>query len=277
MELEHARGAPIHLHFITQVYTTQSEASKIASLLEPYAPYIASLTARDLSSAELFHTLFSVVASHVTPGALKSVAFAGIWRRDPEQDIIPWPATFFPGLVNLDLCSIGYPDCPTQPQILQILSSSPALRTLRLRMMTILPDQAEPAPTSVHLPRLELLDLVDMVVPGLLLLLPILFPGTLELDVRLSTWDDPKFVTAVQHFFQRSNVKYLSLYCCKCLDGPRDQSSVHEYDQYVPNLSVLFLDLSWDSYWERLDGLFSSTDKSYSKSVARRPSLRKCA
>ncbi|KAG8718230.1 hypothetical protein FRC09_012973 [Ceratobasidium sp. 395] len=126
---------------------------------------------------------------------------------------------------------------PSLQELSVILSGSPALVTLRLRRMTTpFPVQA----LAVPLPKLQLLDIIDLDHTSSLGLLNALSPGGLELDFRFSLGrlTNRDVTEVIVPFCRRSNIA--SLYLSDTNHGP--DVRVNSLLQCLPSIRVLVLD-----------------------------------
>jgi hypothetical protein len=255
LHLERSQGATLHLHFHKLYFIGPNQVSCIVSMLQPHAGQLKSLQFSSRCKDYLVQALLGLCARSGSPGSLKSLAVSEIMEHHPSDAQIVWSLNAFPGLAHLRLENLHTSAYPTLAQLASMLSTSPSLQTIRLRNIDI-PDRSNYGPTSIALPNLKLLDL-DMPPQAILDLLPILYPGTLKLALRLQLQTDHRQLSVTQSLFDRSNV--VSLYL-----GDRDMidngAALARYLSWVPQLRVLFLDCTDDVNYAQLDALTVDTN-----------------
>ncbi|KAG8751750.1 hypothetical protein FRC12_012272 [Ceratobasidium sp. 428] len=257
--LERSRGAPLYIHVELGPRFDHRNISPLLASLQPYTAYIYSLTF--INTAENIVNTFLESSRNGASGSLKCLAIDDC----PSPSYAPGtqqsqPTVYPQGLLHLQLwkTKLGFEELTT------VLSGSQLLQTLRLHSMVITQGKI----TAISLPRLQLLDVIDLESRGLFALLLALFPGRLELDFRLTLGQlsHQGLTNAVVQFCRRANV--ISLYLSESTSVP--SAHVALLLSSVPLMRVLVLkDLS--DYFPALD---SVTAAIHGRHVARCPKLR---
>ncbi|KAG9096725.1 hypothetical protein FRC06_008391, partial [Ceratobasidium sp. 370] len=166
---------------------------------------ISSLTFSGLNT-EIANVLSTQLADRgAVPNQLKGLR---LFHTLPDQTL-HW-ATIFRGLTDLQLVGL-WDDCsPTQDQLMQMISGSPRLHTLRIRGVRVSGVVGGKYP-AISLPGLRLLDIQRMNPTLVLLLISSLSPGPLPLDFRLEKLSGSLFIEEITTFLGRSNVASLGL------------------------------------------------------------------
>ncbi|KAF8600016.1 hypothetical protein BDV93DRAFT_608938 [Ceratobasidium sp. AG-I] len=238
--LERARGAPLYVSInTTGPAATIIDAWGILPLLRTHETHFRALDLA-LNSVDEVHAALARWLSEGAHDSLKTLAisvpyppkhgdtphaippgllpreqrdafFEPIRSLDLDGTYLSWAGPSFRGLVELRLSRLTDRICPNVEQFVTILSSSPALRTLWLRRMTIRPGaRMNFAPITLN--HLSTLGLEHIEPQGLCLLLPLLAPQP-ALDVKLAAYTrDPGEVgEALTDFFARAKVEKLHL------------------------------------------------------------------
>lgn len=186
--LARARGAPLHLDFDGRWAMSEQERNSAISLLVPHMTSLRSLN-YSLNRGDLNHSILSCWLKYGTPGSLTtlSVHAHAPWLETREclpnnsdffypnldeflrpiqiltlsEAHMDWGCAAFSGLVELNLNCVKSSASPTAAQFAGILSGSPLLRSLSIRVIKITsPEGAQVIPVKhTHLQKLDLLDL----------------------------------------------------------------------------------------------------------------------
>ncbi|KAG8697739.1 hypothetical protein FRC08_006350 [Ceratobasidium sp. 394] len=206
--LERAGDIPLYIHFLSLPdvgVKTRYATEIIMPMLRPHLASISSLTFSGVNT-EVANTLFAQWAGRGTMSdQLKSLR---LFHTLPYQTL-RW-ATIFRGLADLQLVSLCEGCSPTQDQLMQMISSSPCLHTLRIRDIQM-PGVVGGKHPAIALPNLRLLDIMRVDPVFVLLLLSLLSPGSLPLDLRLETRYAALVNGNITAFLKRSNVISLGL------------------------------------------------------------------
>ncbi|KAG8769485.1 hypothetical protein FRC12_004938 [Ceratobasidium sp. 428] len=240
-------GAPFHVYVTGDLRSGEADeqlafAEQLGTILQPYSPSLGSLTIHNSDGYYLIKRLLLLYSTHGIPGSLKNLSLSNIMAND-RTGTLNWPVRLLQGLAELHLESLGGLIIPSSDVIAAMLSSSPALHTLRLYNLRISSDHMRNHP-MIHLPCLKLLRLMGLSGPGSPLLLSALAPGMLELDVRLDFNHDMN----AQAILERCKVVSLTL--CNSGHG-RSGDILRSYLSATPNLRALlveslpFMDSAW--------------------------------
>lgn len=156
-----------------------------------------------------------------------------------SHDVFPWYSSAYRNLIELDLDLLtdgrDFSNClPTQSEIAAILSSSPMLQSLSLRLDFIwAPDDSS---QPVHLNQLRRFTLESSTPDGCVGLLPLLEPGTNLLQVHVSIHSNPVFLKELRSFFRRSSINTLHI---KAIDP---DSWLKHISRHLPRLESLTLE-----------------------------------
>jgi hypothetical protein len=265
--LDRAHGVPIRLQFFVKSYAVgEGVVAQIFSILQPHAALIVSLNFSGQHEQHVIRAFFSLYFRYGTPGLMTSLVLSVI----PNQpNTFEWPTGSLRGLVDLQISDLEYTACPSFPELVTILSSSPLLHTLRLRHLRFFSSEI-PEQIKITLPRLRVLDLIDLECSFVTHLLPLLFPGPQELIIRIDLIDDTAAIMGLQSLFGRSNVVSLLIWNTK---AKKDilPSHLNSFLISLPSLRVLLLDLIYDGDCMSLETLMVTTDNGISP---RCPNLR---
>ncbi|KAG8779451.1 hypothetical protein FRC12_024260 [Ceratobasidium sp. 428] len=245
--LNRSRGAPFHVYVTGDLRSGEADeqlafAVQLGIILQPYSSSLGSLTIHNSDGYHLIKHLISLYSANGIPGTLKNLSLSNIMAND-RTGALNWPVRLLQGLAELHLESLGGLITPSSDVIAAMLSSSPALHTLRLYNLWISSDYMRNHP-MIHLPCLKLLRLMGLSGQGLPLLLSALAPGMLELDVRLDFNHDMN----AQVILERGKV--VSLTVCNSGHG-RSGHILRSYLSASPTLRALlveslpFMDSSW--------------------------------
>ncbi|KAJ1307121.1 hypothetical protein OPQ81_001239 [Rhizoctonia solani] len=173
-----------------------------------------------------------------------------------------WESPVYHNLVQLHISNIPYEASPHIHHMLDILSASPLLRTLKISNMAILRcDQVPVEP--IHLTELENLELMALTYESLDVLLPMILPQSKDFTFRVSLLAlEDNLVSAVHSFLNRTNVTRLFI----------QQDLLTRCLPVVPNLRALVIDLQErpvDSCFSE----FSYIDETNSRRILRCPKL----
>ncbi|KAG8689996.1 hypothetical protein FRC11_014498 [Ceratobasidium sp. 423] len=150
-----------------------------------------------------------------------------------------WGSSAYHNLIVLRVGGIADEASPQIHEMIAILSACPQLHTLQLYDMTILPS----GPTvlePVSLTELENLGLTALPSEGIALLLPLIFPGSKDLILRIGLpCSNEEVFTSVHPFLARTNVTRLFL----AQDADVESDGISRYLPAVPNLHTLVIDL----------------------------------
>ncbi|KAG8758996.1 hypothetical protein FRC12_009868 [Ceratobasidium sp. 428] len=210
--------------------------------MRPHMACIYSLTFMN-TARDTVNALLELCPYDGASGSLKSLAIDDC-QSPGYAPSMQQPTVYPQGLLHLQLRRTRI----TFEQLATALSSSELLQTLRFRSMIILPGMV----ATISLPRLQMLDVIDLEPRGLLFLLFALFPGRLELDLRLSLDRlSPQGITdVIGPFCKRANVASLNLSNSASVPSAKFTLLL----SFVPLIRVLVLkDLS--DYFESLDSV----------------------
>ncbi|KAG9081711.1 hypothetical protein FS749_007455 [Ceratobasidium sp. UAMH 11750] len=245
MWLERAHGARLHIDFRALPLDPW-----LVSIVQPHMPRVTSL-AFQFARGEAFQTVLNSFASR-SSGLLTALSVNSIVRpydwgggeitQDTGAPHSPWPTTLH-GLVHLELVDFPQRFCPALEELASILSNSPGLQTLRLRIVEIAPSQHDHHP-HIHLPHLRVLDISLRDNLALQKLLSVLMPGERELDVRIEMPgpDNHACSAAIHALFQRSYVVHFTAWSVL----PNSSPQLAGYLDYLPKLRTFILDGSWE-------------------------------
>ncbi|CCO31846.1 hypothetical protein BN14_05896 [Rhizoctonia solani AG-1 IB] len=187
--------------------------------------------------------------------SVRSLSLSGV--------IFPWDSPVYHNLLQLHIGGIPYDISPHIHHILDVLSACPLLQELKISKMAIL--QCDQVPIKpVYLMQLERLELVDLTYGSLNFLLPVIFPQSNDLSVRITALSlDDQIVSAVHSFLSRTSVTQLYVqqdFIARCLSA-------------VPNVRALVIDLK-EQPEDTCLSEFSYIDPSSNTRIPRCPNLR---
>ncbi|KAG8709330.1 hypothetical protein FRC11_005631 [Ceratobasidium sp. 423] len=173
-----------------------------------------------------------------------------------------WNNPVYHNLVQLHISNIPYESSPHTHHILGVLSASPLLRTLKISDMAVLRcDQVPSEP--VYLTELEHLELTGLTYESLDVFLPMVFPQSKDLSIRITLLSlEDNLVSAVQSFLNRTNVTRLFL----------RQDLIARCLPIIPNLRALVIDLD-EQPGDSCLSEFSYIDASNARRMLRYPKL----
>ncbi|KAF8738206.1 F-box-like, partial [Rhizoctonia solani] len=147
--------------------------------------------------------------------------------------VFAWDSLIYHNLTQLHIGGIPYEVSPHIHNVLDVLSNSPRLQKLRINNMAILQcDQVSTHP--VYLTELEQLELMELTYESLDVLLPMIFPQSKGLNIRITLLSiDDHVVSAINSFLGRTDVARL---CAQ-------QDLIARCLPAVPNISTLIVDL----------------------------------
>ncbi|KAG8717022.1 hypothetical protein FRC09_014863 [Ceratobasidium sp. 395] len=210
--LERSLGMPLHIHLSSRPFQLATTILDLVSTLQPYSASTNSLLISGVHDDEAC-ALFTLYLGDNGPGALSTLDVSDLWGPGAT---LPWPTYPIPGLTSLELCNLGDLACPALDELVNILSGSPHLHTLRLAKIIDFPVRSShQLDRTISLPHLKLLEFGISGRNAQAALLAMIYPGKLELHVRLDIQvigEDP-VPRAVRLFLARSNVVSLTLSC----------------------------------------------------------------
>ncbi|KAG8719265.1 hypothetical protein FRC09_011391 [Ceratobasidium sp. 395] len=233
--LERSHGVPLHIHLSSHSFQPSTTILDLVPILQPYSASTSSLLISEVNNSEA-RALFALYLGDTGPGALSTLDVSHVWGPGAT---LAWPTYPIPGLTSLELCNLGDLTCPALDELANILFGSPHLHTLRLtklRNFTVRPGHQLDYYT-ISLPHLRLLEFAVSGRNALAALLAMIYPGKLELHVRLdiqAIGKDP-VPCATRLFLARSNVVSLTLSCV----NPGIVSDIQSFFACVPGLRAL--------------------------------------
>ncbi|KAG8716941.1 hypothetical protein FRC08_008481, partial [Ceratobasidium sp. 394] len=250
MWLDRAHGAALHINF----HSSPSDP-RLVSIVQPHLTRMTSLAfhpTRGGAFLEILNTFASCSSGMLTTlSAVYSVvtSHGDIWEHFPEimEDAntphLPWPTAALHGLVHLELVGLPHKFCLDLDELASILSNSPGLQTLPLRIVEIAPSQHGHHP-RIHIPNLRMLDISLRHNLALQNPLSLLMPGERELDVRIEMPDPDNHAcsAAIRALFQCSNVTQFTAWSVL----PNSSAQLAGYLDCLPKLRTLILDGSWE-------------------------------
>ncbi|KAG9081432.1 hypothetical protein FS749_007667 [Ceratobasidium sp. UAMH 11750] len=238
--LERARGLPIHLHFLTTFSRpSPHQVAEVASVLQPHIASVTSLICPHGVGTDFFNALLSLSESLAQPTSLKTLRLHGVFGSDVP---VLW-ASISQGLADLQLVSFYGGSIPTFGQLVQMISGSPRLHTLRLKDLWGEVKEISHKYPPITLHHLRLLDISssDMfLVP----LLPLMSTGPLPLDLRIRTHPDPETNNVIAAFLGRSKVASLAIdYGHK--DDFSGEAPPTEWTSRLSHMRMLIMSCMW--------------------------------
>ncbi|KAG9093553.1 hypothetical protein FS749_014177 [Ceratobasidium sp. UAMH 11750] len=255
--IQRARGVPLHFHFLTNFGAEAHRADQLMPVLLSHAASIASLTFPRGVNIYFIKSLFAFWQNQAEYTLLETLVLRGGFA---SEDSLSWPTTL-QGFANLQLLDLYRPTSPTVENLVNMISGSPRLHTLRLRNILISVSASEFARVkSPSLPFLRLLEITGLNSSFLLFLLAKLLPGSLALNLRLQTLQ-PSFATrVVLSFFDRSNITSLDYPEIMYPFTARDAAAPPvQWFSHLPQLRILFVSCAGDE-GAQLDGLTTLID-----------------
>ncbi|KAG8741151.1 hypothetical protein FRC10_003249 [Ceratobasidium sp. 414] len=238
--IERARGVPLYVHFLTALGRDPYRAARLTPILLPHAASISAWVFPRGINVHVATLLFAPWQDQAERTSLETLVLKGIF---PLTLSLHWPT--FRGFTNLQLFNLYGLTSPTIQNLINMISGSPRLHTLRLR--NILPPFANSDPphldVPISLPCLRLLDLADLTPSLSFQLLAVLFPGSLPLHFRLHQYI-PTIMTL--RFIDRSNITSLYL---------------EEYDSRADTRHATIPPLEWFPHLSQMRILFLSCGK----------------
>ncbi|KAG9123812.1 hypothetical protein FRC07_013886, partial [Ceratobasidium sp. 392] len=244
MLLNRCRNIPIHIHLDGGL--DDADSSYVPNILNALQPHAGLLNTLEIAKTRLYRLvcgLFTLLMNDGTTHLPKILSVVEIDVVYSQEGLHSPPWDLLHGLTVLELCILQVSVCPDVNDIAKILSSSPALSTLRLQYLETseTPLDSLVDHPVIPLPQLRQLDIMDVPFQVVLPLLSKLIPGVLELDVRLDAdylTEDDEMIPSGQPFLARSNVVSLSINGLTLEPGQRASS----FFACVPRLRVLCLD-----------------------------------
>ncbi|QRV90560.1 pyrolysin [Ceratobasidium sp. AG-Ba] len=236
LSLQRSRTTPVtlELHF-TSYCKDERVIPEMASILKPHAECLTSLKVSGDWTESWVQAIYDIYSELEIDIPIRNLS---IYEFASESQAI-LTDNHIRGLVELSLCgsSIGAYTCPSLDNLAKTLSNCPELHTLHLKGLYIL-TEAHYDPVVVQMPNLRVLEIANLVGPGVPQLLSMLQPGTLGLDVRLEFKKDTTEHARIQALLARSNVLSLT-FTTNMYHKARSQ--LPNYLASVPNLRSLLL------------------------------------
>ncbi|KAG8795185.1 hypothetical protein FRC12_017378 [Ceratobasidium sp. 428] len=209
--LERARDVPLSLH-IGNIYQESGNGSELLSLLKPHITNLYSLMFSGESGA-YFWSILHLYAEVCPLGSLASLSLRSVKGDGFAVGPFTWPTNALRGLTSLHIGGLPLAKCPSMDQLVNMLTNSPALHTLKLWSSRFAPLSGGRNCPEVDLPCLRRLRLDYLLDYTLTTLLNLLMPGPLELDVGLllGSKASSESYAAVLSFLKRTNIFCLSL------------------------------------------------------------------